>query len=100
MWFPRLASDRALRICPTEAPFALTLRQNNTERLHCLNARAEALGLHRGMSFADARAYCPDLVSRPASPAHEARFLARRHLQITLAPRPASAPRDRRARSA
>jgi Na+-transporting NADH:ubiquinone oxidoreductase subunit A len=28
---------------------------------------------------------------------HEARFLARRHLQITLAPRPASAPRDRRA---
>ena len=75
MWFPRLASDRVLRTRPIEAPFALTLRQSNTERIHCLNARAEALGLHRAMSLADARAFCPNLVSRPAEPGRDARFL-------------------------
>ncbi|MCV2863377.1 Y-family DNA polymerase [Albidovulum sediminicola] len=76
MWFPRLASDRVLRLRPVEAPFALTIRQNNTERIHCLNARAEAMGLHRAMPFADARAFCPDLHSAPAEPARDARFLA------------------------
>ena len=76
MWFPRLASDQALRTCPVDAPFALTLRQSNTEWVHCLNARAERQGLHRGMRMADARVFCPDLVSRPARPDLDARFLA------------------------
>ncbi len=75
MWFPRLASDRVLRTCPVEAPFALTLKEQNAERLYCLNIRAEQAGLHRGMSLADARAFCPDLVSRPARPDLDARFL-------------------------
>ncbi|WP_323785680.1 DNA polymerase Y family protein [Thalassovita sp.] len=76
IWFPRLASDRVLRARPVDGPFALTLRESNTERIYCLNAQAERLGLHRGMSFADARAFCPDLVSRPARPDLDARFLA------------------------
>ncbi|PVA08921.1 nucleotidyltransferase [Pelagivirga sediminicola] len=76
MWFPRLSSERALRIWPVDAPFALTLRQNNTEQVYCLNAQAEKLGLHRGMSVADARAFCPDLVTRPARPDLDARFLS------------------------
>ena len=76
MWFPRLASDRVLRTRPVDGPFALTLRSNNTERLYCLNTAAERLGLTRGMSFADARAFCPDLVSQPARPDLDARFLA------------------------
>ncbi|MGL4281785.1 MAG: Y-family DNA polymerase [Albidovulum sp.] len=76
LWFPRLASDRVLRARPVEAPFALTLRANNTDRLHCLNERAEAEGLCRQMPLADARAFCPDLVTRPAAPVQEARFLA------------------------
>ncbi|WDR01289.1 DNA polymerase Y family protein [Devosia algicola] len=76
MWFPRLASDRVLRARPVDAPFALTLKQNNTERLYCLNTEAEALGLHRGMSCADARAFCPDLVSHPARPDLDAKFLS------------------------
>lgn len=75
MWFPRLASDRALRARPVEAPFALTLKHSNAERLHCLNVLAEHAGLHRGMSFADARAFCPDLITRPAEPVQETRFL-------------------------
>ena len=76
MWFPRLASDRVLRAYPLEAPFAITLKSNNTERIYCLNETAERLGLTRGMSFADARAFCPDLISQPARPDLDARFLA------------------------
>lgn len=80
MWFPRLASERVLRARPVdgafEAPFALTLNQKNTDRIYCLNHPAEQRGLHRGMSFADARAFCPDLVSQPARPDLDARFLA------------------------
>lgn len=75
MWFPRLASDRALRTYPIDGPFALTLKQNNANRLYCLNAEAEQQGLHRGMSYADARAFCPELQSRPADPVADQRFL-------------------------
>ena len=75
LWFPRLASDRIARAHPVTAPFALTARQNNTERLYCLNAAAEGLGLARGMGFSDARALYPDLKTRPADPVADARFL-------------------------
>ncbi len=80
MWFPRLASDQVLRArgltSPVNAPFVITLKSNNTERIYCLNAGAERLGLTRGMSFADARAFCPDLISQTARPDLDARFLA------------------------
>lgn len=76
MWFPRLASDRVLRACPVDGPFALVAREGNAERLYCLNDRAERAGLHRGMGLADARAFCPELISRPAAPDRDARFLA------------------------
>jgi len=69
-----LASDRVLRTRPVDAPFALTLRQNNTERLYCVNWQAEKVGLHRGMGFSDARAFCPDLQSRPANLQADQRF--------------------------
>lgn len=75
LWFPRLASDRVLRAGPIEAPFALVLREGNTDRLHCLNAAAEAQGLGRGMALSEARAFCPDLQTAPADPARETQFL-------------------------
>ncbi|MDV4144924.1 Y-family DNA polymerase [Shimia sp. FJ5] len=75
MWFPRLASDRVLRARPVDGPFVLTLRESNTDRLYCLNAAAERLDLARGMSLADARAFCPDLLSQPARPDLDAQFL-------------------------
>lgn len=75
LWFPRLASDRALRLHPLDGPFALTLRDNNTNRIHCLNVAAERQGLYRGMAFSDARALCPDLQSRPGDPVGDRRFL-------------------------
>lgn len=75
MWFPRLASDRVVRRHPVDAPFVLTHHAANADRIYCLNDQAEALGLHRGMGYADARAFCPDLQSRVADPPGDARFL-------------------------
>jgi protein ImuB len=75
MWFPRLASDRILRALPLEGPFAVVLREGNANRLYCLNPAAERVGLHRGMALADAQAFCPDLMTRPADLAADARFV-------------------------
>lgn len=75
IWFPRLASDVSLRRHPVEGPFALTLRAGNADHLHCVNPAAMTLGLARGMALADARAICPDLVTRPADLVAEAAAL-------------------------
>lgn len=75
MWFPRLASERWLRIRPIEGPFALTHRSGNADHLHCLNGVASAKGLRRGMPLADARALCPDLVTRASDLPREGAFL-------------------------
>lgn len=75
MWFPRLASDRVLRARPSEAPFVIAARVGSTELICCLNQAAEHAGLHRGMRMADARSFCPDLLSQPADQPREARFL-------------------------
>lgn len=75
LWFERLPSERVLRARPTDAPFVLTHHQKNTDRIYCLNAEAEKAGLHRGMGFSDARAFCRDLQSRPADLNADDRFL-------------------------
>ncbi len=80
MWFPRLPSDRVLRAALQQTaddnhPFALIHHEKNTDRIYCLNHAAEAQGLHRGMGFSDARAYCPDLLSQPADRIADAKFL-------------------------
>ncbi|PRX11387.1 UNVERIFIED_ORG: protein ImuB [Martelella mediterranea] len=75
MWFPRLPSERALRLRPVEGPFAIIAVQSNHERLYALNEAAERQGLERGMGVADARAYVPDLVTRPADMDADQRFL-------------------------
>lgn len=64
-----------LRVRPIDGPFALTFKHSNTNRLYCLNQQAEQHGLHRGMPYADARAFCPDIQSRPANPEQDQRFL-------------------------
>ncbi|MEP5151575.1 DNA polymerase Y family protein [Planktotalea sp.] len=87
IWFPRLASDRALRLRPLEGPFALTLHQGNTNRIYCLNRAAEQQGLSRGMPFSDARAFCPDLQSRPSRPNEDRQFqLALRRWALRYCP--------------
>lgn len=87
IWFPRLASDHALRTRPCEGAFALTLRSGNADHLHCLNPSALALGLTRGMALADARAICPGLATRPADLLAEAAALeALRRWAVRYAP--------------
>lgn len=75
LWFPRLASDRVSRLRVDDGPLALTLRQGSANRVYCLNEQAERQGLHRGMSHADARAFCPELQSCEAAPEADRRFL-------------------------
>ncbi|MCC1481192.1 DNA polymerase Y family protein [Roseibaca sp. Y0-43] len=75
IWLPRLQSELALRRLGLDAPFAMIERQRGAERLVCLNAQAEGLGLSRGMGLADARAICPDLLTRPADPHRTAQTL-------------------------
>lgn len=75
LWFPRLASDRALRRNPVAGPFVLTRHLANTQRIHCLNAAAAAQGLYHGMPFSEARAFCPGLRVQPADPAGDALLL-------------------------
>jgi protein ImuB len=58
-----------------DAPFALTLKQKNADRIYCLNAAAAQQGIHPGMPYADARAFCPNLQSRTAQPEQDQRFL-------------------------
>lgn len=75
LWFERLPSERVLRARPVDAPFALTHHQKNTDRIYCLNPEAEKAGLHRGMGFSDARAFCRDLQTRPADLNADSHFL-------------------------
>lgn len=75
LWFPRLASDRVLRLRPIEGPFALTLKQKTANRIYCLNTAATQQGLHHGMPYADARTFCPNLKSQTAQPDQDLRFL-------------------------
>ncbi|MCC7320955.1 MAG: DNA polymerase Y family protein [Rubellimicrobium sp.] len=76
IWFPRLPSETVLRRRPVDGAFALTARVGNADRLHCLSPAAEGRGLSRGMPLADARAICPDLITRPADPQAESAMLA------------------------
>ncbi len=76
LWFPRLAAERSLRARPVGAPFALSLFDRNCERLYDLCPRAEGFGLSRGMTLVHARSFCPGLLTRPADPATDQRFLA------------------------
>ncbi|TYC49510.1 DNA polymerase Y family protein [Rhodobacterales bacterium] len=75
MWFPRLAAERSLRARPVDAPFALTLFDRNSERIHDLSPQAEEAGLQRGMTLVHARSFCPGLLTRPADPVADQRFL-------------------------
>jgi len=77
VWFPRLAAERVLRLerGTLNAPFAIIATDNNTQTLASLSPVAEAEGLRVGQPLRDARAFCPELLTRPANPLAEAAFL-------------------------
>ncbi|SNY91230.1 protein ImuB [Cohaesibacter sp. ES.047] len=64
-----------MRRQPLVVPFALTWQQSNSDRIYCLNERAEREGIQRGMGLADARALCPDLQTMPANREADELFL-------------------------
>ena len=77
LWFPRLAAERMLRGEPglSDTPFAVIGAAANAQHLTALNRAASAAGLKRHMGLADARALCPDLVTRAANPLRDREFL-------------------------
>jgi protein ImuB len=78
LWLPHLLAERCVRAEPhlAQVPFAVVADLRNTLTLADLSAPAARAGLRRGMGLGDARAICPDLLTRPADPLAEAAFLA------------------------
>lgn len=75
LWFPQLASDRVLRRQDVPGPFAVVATVGASDRVHCLNIAARRTGLRAGMPLTDARALCPDLITRPHDPDAQAQTL-------------------------
>ena len=77
LWFPRLSAERFLRLDRglPHGPFAVVADQNNAQVLSSLSSEAEAAGLVPGQPLRDARAMCPELVTKLANPQLDAAFL-------------------------
>ncbi len=70
LWFPRLAAERFLRLdrrLPA-GPFAVVGEVGNAQMLVSVSSEAEATGLRRGQPLRDARAMCPELVTKLTNP--------------------------------
>lgn len=66
IWFPRLASDTSLRSCPVEGVFALILRSDNADHLHCLYPAASgAAGERRSKAGAICSQHSPGAWEAP-----------------------------------
>ncbi len=58
-----------------EVPFALIAESANRLLVHAANACARREGVRDGMALADARAICPQLLTRPAEPLADAKLI-------------------------
>ena len=73
LWLDRLPTDRMRRSHEAKThdlsgPLALVARSGAALRLTAVDAAAEALGAHPGLSLADVRARAPDVRVLPADP--------------------------------
>lgn len=77
LWFPRLGAERLLRLerGTLEAPLAVARDTGNMQILSSLSVAASEAGLSMGQPLRDARAMCPDLVTRLQNPQAETVFL-------------------------
>jgi protein ImuB len=77
LWFPRLAAERRLRLRrdALPGPLAVVADRGGAQVLVSLSALASAAGLTEGQALRDATAICPALLTLPADPLGEARFL-------------------------
>ena len=82
VWFPYLAAERLRRtgVIGAEQTLVLTSKYQGADYINAICWRAHHRGLQVGMRLADARALCPDLVSRDFDPAKDADDL--RHLAL------------------
>ncbi len=78
LWFPRLAAERVqrLRRDVVPAPLVVVGEVGGAQILTSVSAEAEAVGLREGQGLRDATAIFPNLLTAPADPVSEARFLA------------------------
>ncbi|TWH36321.1 protein ImuB [Aminobacter sp. J15] len=86
LWFPYLPVERILRTrlgrgwrtgeVPERAPLVVSRHEGNRRVIACLDERAEALGLKRGLGIADARAMHPQIEIVEAEPEADRRLLA------------------------
>lgn len=81
LWLPCWPIDRLRRhdpsAVPDDRPFALVTSGARGIHLTAVNDPAARVGVHAGLSLADARAACPRLLTRPAEPKRDAAALAR-----------------------
>jgi protein ImuB len=77
LWFPRLPIDRIERkeLSLRDVPFAFVAETGNRIVLEAANDRARREGVRPGTVLADARAACPNLVTRTSEPRADARLL-------------------------
>src|SRR5229473_3435670 len=73
LWVPDLPLCAALRAEPrlAEAPLAVVQAGDLGGRAHILGATPQAFGVEAGQTLAEARAICPQLMHRKASPERE-----------------------------
>ncbi|MDM7932325.1 DNA polymerase Y family protein [Tabrizicola sp.] len=78
LWFPRLAVERVqrLRRDVLPLPLAVVAEVGGAQILTSVSVEAAAAGLSEGQGLRDATAICPNLLTVPADPLNEARFLA------------------------
>lgn len=91
LWLPRFPAERCLKERESSSvkrapgakraedrrPFAVWIGAGNRLGILAANRAAEAAGIHRGQSLADARALYPALITAPADNAADARALER-----------------------
>ena len=79
LWFPKFATDRLCRLRPDWLgnPLALVQETGGKLLLHAVNAAADQIGIHAGMTVADARSILPELHTSEADTAAETRSLNR-----------------------
>jgi protein ImuB len=77
LWLPRLPTDRFIRKrgSPFSAPLVVSGKTGNALHVHALDARAQALGLHKGQPLANARAMVQPLAILPADEKADAALL-------------------------
>ncbi|WP_071673721.1 Y-family DNA polymerase [Nioella nitratireducens] len=79
LWFSRLAAEHVLRLDRGmgDRPLVIVEEVGAARVLRSVSQAAAEQGARVGQPLAEARALCPDLLTRPADPLRERAFLAR-----------------------